>query len=206
MIRYKFLFAVAILLLVVALAACGGSANSSSAGNGQGRVITKTGSPEVSANPTRTPAPAGSTTPQSVTPQPQPTSANAPLVILTPTMVPGGSDKSVLITLPDRTLAIENVFNQSGSQPNTANVGLVMTLTNTGTKTIQNASTFYQLVGSEGDTFGVEVSATPSFFGMLGPHSARSGTIVFAVPSAESSGLRLLFTCEIASEKAISAI
>jgi hypothetical protein len=204
MTKFKYILAVALLLLVATLAACGTPAGSNSNSHNQSTATATSASQVVSTNPTRTPAPAGNTTPQAVTPQP--TNANAPLVILTPTRVPGGSGNSVLINLPDRTLEIKNVTRQNGSEPDTMNVGLVMTLTNKGTKTIQNTSTFYQLVGSEGDTFGIEVSATPSYFGTLTPHSSRSGTIVFAVPSEEANGLRLLFRCEILSETAIVAI
>ncbi len=181
MFNLKYCITAAMLLLMLALAACGSPASSNS--NNQATATPKSGSQEVNTNPTptmTTPAsvPTGITSTAAPAVTPQPTNANAPLVILTPTLVPGGSGNSALITLPDRTLAIKNVTHQNGSAPNSVNVGLVMTLTNTGTKTIQNAATFYQLVGSEGDTFGIQVSATPSFFGTIVPHSSRSGTIV----------------------------
>jgi hypothetical protein len=209
MLNFKYCITAAMLLFVLALAACGSPASSKS--NNSSTATPTSGSQAVSMNPTPTmttpasaPTDITATTAPAVTPQP--TNPNAPLVILTPTLVPGGGGNSALITLPDRTLAIKNVTNQNGSAPNTVNVGLVMTLSNTGAKTIQNATTFYQLVGSGGDTFGIQVSATPGFFGSITPHSSRIGTIVFEVPSAESGGLRLLFRCEIPSETAIVTI
>jgi hypothetical protein len=205
--KYMMTPAIVLVILVFVLAACGSQASSHN--DNHSTATPQSSSQEVSTNPTPTMTtptlvPTETAAPPAVTPQP--TNGNAPLVILTPTKVPGGSGNSALITLPDRTLAIKNVTNQNGSAPNSVDVGLVMTLSNTGAKTIQNAATFYQLVGSEGDTFGIEVSATPSFFGAMAPQSLRSGTIVFEVPSAESSGLRLLFRCEIPSETAIVAI
>jgi len=183
------------ILLVLTLAACGNSAGTTS------NTATPTTTPrnEVSTNPTvaqTTPtAPPGATsTPVISTP------SHGPMVILTPTPVPGGSVNSQLITLPDRTLAILNVSKQQASDANSTLISLNLTMQNTGKTSIPNQPSYYQLVGSEGDMFGSQSSASPSFFGTITSNASRSGTIVFQIPSAAVSGLRLLFRSEIATE------
>jgi hypothetical protein len=180
------------ILLVLTLAACGNTA---------GNTATPTTTPrnEMSTNPTiaqSTPtAPSvANSTPVISTP------GHGPVVILTPTPVPGGSVNSQLIALPDRTLAILNVGKQQASDASSTLISLNLTMQNTGKTSIPNQPGYYQLVGSEGDMFGSQSSASPSFFGTITAHASRSGTIVFQIPSAAVSGLRLLFRSEIATE------
>jgi hypothetical protein len=183
------------ILLVLTLAACGNAANTT------GNTATPTTTPrnEVNTNPTI--AKSTPTAPQVATSTPViSTPGHGPMIILTPTPVPGGSGNSQLITLPDRTLAILNVSKQQASDANSTLISLNLTMQNTGKTSIPNQSGYYQLVGSEGDMFGSQSSASPSFFGTITPHASRSGTIVFEIPSAAVSGLRLLFRSEIATE------
>src|SRR5258708_2760989 len=183
------------ILLVLTLAACGNSAGAT------GNTATPTTTPrnEVSTNPTvaqTTPtAPHGATSTPAIS-----TPSHGPMVILTPTPVPGGSVNSQLITLPDRTLAILNVSKQQASDANSTLISLNLTMQNTSKTSIPNQPSYYPLVGSEGDMFGSQSSASPSFFGTITSHASRSGTIVFQIPSAAVSGLRLLFRSEIATE------
>ena len=183
------------ILLVLTLAACGNSAGAT----GNTATPTTTLRNEVSTNPTvaqTTPtAPHGATSTPIIS-----TPSHGPMVILTPTPVPGGSVNSQLITLPDRTLAILNVSKQQASDANSTLISLNLTMQNTSKTSIPNQPSYYQLVGSEGDMFGSQSSASPSFFGTITSHASRSGTIVFQIPSAAVSGLRLLFRSEIATE------
>jgi hypothetical protein len=123
-----------------------------------------------------------------------------PTVILTPTTVPGGNPHTQLVTLADRTLIITSVSRQAGSDSNATAISLSMTIKNTSTKPILNEATFFQLIGSEGDTFGVASGATSNFFGTIAPHSSRGATLVFQVPASAVNGLHLLYRPEVATE------
>ena len=123
-----------------------------------------------------------------------------PTVILTPTTVPGGNPHSQLVTLADRTLAITGVSQQAGSDSNSKEINLTMTIKNTSTKPIMNKAAFFQLIGSEGDAFGVASGATSNFFGTIAPQGSRSATIVFQVPAGAANGLHLLYRPEVATE------
>jgi Domain of unknown function (DUF4352) len=123
-----------------------------------------------------------------------------PTVILTPTMVPGGNVHSQLVTLPDRTLFINSVSKQAGSDSSSIAISLSMTIKNTGAKTINNEAAYFQLTSAEGDAFGLQSSATTNFFGTIASQSSRSGTIIFQVPAGAVNGLRLLYRPEVATE------
>jgi hypothetical protein len=123
-----------------------------------------------------------------------------PTIILTPTTVPGGNPHSQLVTLVDRTLVITGVSQQAGSDSNSKEINLTMTIKNTSTKPIMNKAAFFQLIGSEGDAFGVASGATSNFFGTIAPQSSRSATIVFQVPAGAVNGLHLLYRPEVATE------
>jgi Domain of unknown function (DUF4352) len=123
-----------------------------------------------------------------------------PIVILTPTIVPGGSPHSQLITLADRTLIITSVSQHAATESNATAISLTMTVKNTSTKPILNKATFFQLIGSEGDTFGVASGASSNFFGTIAPNSSRSATLVFQVPASAVNGLHLLYRPEVATE------
>lgn len=182
-----------VVICLLLLTACGGAPTTNT-------TSTPTATPtqlELSANPTTgvtgTPTTPAVTTPTSTT-------ASGPQVILTPTPVAGGGATSQLVTLADRTLTITSVSQQPGSSANTMAITLVMAIHNTGAKSIQNQASFYKLVGAEGDIFGLQSSATASFFGTIPPQGSLNGTIVFQVPMAATNGLRLLFRSEVVSE------
>ena len=105
-----------------------------------------------------------------------------------------------MVTLPDRTLIINDVSKQSGADGNSTSIVLVMTIKNTSAKSIMNEASFFQLIGAEGDTFGLQSNAPTSFFGTITSKSSRNGTIIFQVPTAAINGLRLLYRSEIAAE------
>jgi hypothetical protein len=75
-----------------------------------------------------------------------------------------------------------------------------MTIKNTGANSIMNEASYYQLIGAEGDIFGLQSSATANFFGTIASKASRNGTIVFQVPTAAIAGLRLLYRSEVATE------
>jgi len=196
---FKRFIACGIVLCLFLLAACGGPTNSvtANATATQAELSTNpTNTMTVPSTPTTLIHPAN--TPVVATPVLTP--GSGPMVILTPTPVPGGGSSSQLVTLADRTLTINSVSQQPGSSANSTAVTLVMSVKNTGAQAIQNEASFYKLAGSEGDIFGVQSSATPSFFGTIPAQGTLSGTIVFQVPTAAAIGLRLLFRPEVVSE------
>lgn len=182
----------AILIVFLLVVAC------SSAGNKSSNTSTGASSPSTSIT-----API-STTPQQVTPKATGTAGRGPLVISSPTQVPGGKPGSQQIVLSDRTLIINRVTEQKGASANTALISLDLTVQNTGNKTILNLSTFFQLMGSEGDAFGYQYNSSDSFYGTIAAHTIRSGTIIFEVPTAvANSSLHLFYRPEIAQEATI---
>ncbi len=120
----------------------------------------------------------------------------------TATPVPQGTqgNPQQVIRLPDRTLTIDKVSKQAGSDASTTAVSLAITVTNTGPSPILNQATFYQLVGDEGDSFGTQSSVSANFYGSIPSHGNRQGTIVFQVPTGALKGLRLLYRPEVATE------
>lgn len=180
----------AILIVFLLLAACSSSGNKNSTGT--------TGTSSAS-----TTAPV-SITPQQVAPKATGTAGKGPVVISSPTQVSGGKPGSQQIVLSDRTLIINRVIEQQGASANTALISLDLAVQNTGNKTIMNLSTFFQLMGSEGDAFGYQYNSSDSFYGAIASHTTRSGTIVFEIPAAVTkSSLHLLYRPEIAQEAAI---
>ncbi len=189
--------------LLLTLAACGTSGGTTQ--NSHTAVPTGQATAQSPVVNVPTSAAATATSAKSVvataTPVPKNTVPAGPTIILTPTLVPGGGAGSQQVTLADRTLVIESVSRQTGATANSTAVSLVLAIHNTSAKPILNEATFFQLVGSEGDMFGYQSTATASFFGTIPPNSGRNGTIVFQVPTgAISGGLRLLFRSEIATE------
>ena len=180
-----------ILGLFLLLVAC--SPSGSDSGNGN----TKTGS--ITAVTT--------ITPQLVTPKAaHGTAGKGPLVISSPTPVPGGKAGSQQIVLGDRTLIINGVSKQKGASTNSTLINLDLAVQNTSNKTIMNQSTFYQLMGPEGDIFGYQYNSSDTFYGTIAAHTTRGGMIVFQLPTAATSSLRLLYRPEIASETAITLL
>jgi hypothetical protein len=126
-----------------------------------------------------------------------------PLVISSPTPVPSGKAGSQQIVLGDRTLIIRSVSKQQGASSNSTLITLDLVVQNTSNKSIMNQSTFYQLMGPEGDIFGYQYNSSDNFYSAIAAHTTRSGMIVFQLPTAATSSLRLLYRPEIATETAI---
>ncbi len=183
-----------ILFLLLFLAACSstgqGSTGNSSTGQ-QGTTSTAT------ALPTITPI-----TPKSVSGSP----GVGPIVISSPTAVPGGQPGSQQVVLADRTLIINTITSQKGTSTNSTQVSLALTIRNTSAKAIMNQPTFFELLASEGDAFGSASSSSANFYGAIAAHTTRSGTIVFQVPTAAASALSLFYRPEVATETVIIAL
>jgi hypothetical protein len=185
-----------ILVLFLLLVACGSAGSGSSNGN------TGIGSTQDQGS-TRS-ATAATITPQQVTPKASSGSAGiGPLVISSPTPVPGGKAGSQQIVLGDRTLIINSVSKQNGVSTNSTLINLDLAIQNTSDKAIMNQPTFYQLIGPEGDIFSYQNNSSDNFYGTIAAHATSVGTIVFQLPTAATSSLRLLYRPEIAIETAI---
>ena len=128
------------------------------------------------------------------------TPGTAPIVVLTPTPEQGGAVSKQTIRLADRTLTLQQVSQQPGVDASSRGVSITITITNTSAASIQNKSTFYQLVGAEGDAFGSQSSVTSGFYGPIPVRQNRSGTITFQVPIGAAASLQLLYRPEIATE------
>ncbi len=186
-----------ILGLLLLLVACGSAGSDSNNGN--------TGTSSTQGQKSTPSATAASTiTPQLITPKAARGSAGkGPLVISSPTPVPGGKAGSQQIVLGDRTLTINSFSRQKVASTKFALIDLDLVVHNTSNKVIMNKSTFFQLMGPEGDTFGYQYNSSDNIYGTIAAHMTRSGTILFQVPTAAISSLRLLYRPEIATETAI---
>jgi hypothetical protein len=123
-----------------------------------------------------------------------------PTVILTPTSVPGSSEESQRVTLPDRVITITNISKQVGTNSSSIAINLTVTITNTGAKTINNFAGYFQLISAEGDAFGLQSNVAPNFFGSIASQSSRSGTIIFQIPSGAINGIQLMYRPEVSTE------
>jgi hypothetical protein len=179
----NYALAVALLVSLFLLAGCdlfgNASATSSATPASQGRTI----SPTVISNAT-----VGTNKP-----------GTGPIIVQSPTVVPGGSASSQQVGLADRQLVINNVSRQVDTATGTTTVTITATIKNTSHKDIKNLATYYQLVGAEGDMFGLSSDTNGNFFGTIASDSARSGTLVFQqVPTAAIKKLQLLYRSETA--------
>lgn len=179
-----------ILVVFLLLAACG------SAGGNTG---TGTGGTHVQGSKPSATVPPRLVTPKAARGSP----GTGPLVISSPTPLPGGKPGSQQIVMGNRTLIIYSVGKQNGVSPHSILINLNLAVQNSSAKAIMNLPAFFQLVGSEGDTFGYQYNSSDTFYGTIAAHTTRSGTIVFQLPTAAASGLRLLYHPEIAADTAI---
>ena len=108
-----------------------------------------------------------------------------------------------VVKLADRTLTIGTVSKQAGSDASSTGISLTITITNTSKAPIMNEATFYQLEGTEGDSFGTQSSVSANFYGSIPSQGSRQGTIVFQVPTGAVSGIHLLFRPEVATDTAL---
>jgi Domain of unknown function (DUF4352) len=178
-----------ILVVFLLLAACG------SEGTGTGITYEQGSKPSATVPPRLI-------TPKSTRGSP----GTGPLVVSSPTPVPGGKPGSQQIVLGNRTLIIYSVGKQNGVSPHSTLISLNLAVQNSSAQAIMNQPTFFQLVGSEGDTFGYQYNSSDTFYGTIAAHTTRSGTIVFQLPTAAASGLRLLYRPEIAADTAIISL
>jgi hypothetical protein len=188
----KFVLGGVILALFLLLVACDSAGNANrGTGSTQDQGSTR-------------PATVVTITPQLVTPKTtHGSSGKGPLVISSPTPVPGGKAGSQQIVLGDRTLIINSASKQPGASADSTLINLNLAVQNTSNKAIMNQSTFYQLMEPEGDIFGYQYNSSDTFYGAIAAHTTRAGMIVFQLPTAATSSLRLLYRPEIASETAI---
>lgn len=143
-------------------------------------------------------------TPQLVTPKTvSGAGGKGPIVIASPTAVPGGKPGSQQIVLADRTLIINSVTRQNAASTSAILITLDLTVRNTSAKAIKNQATFFQLMASEGDAFGYQYNSSDTFYGAIAAHTTRAGTIVFEVPTAAAAGLSLYYRPEIVAETAL---
>lgn len=181
------------MLLIIALAACdtaisaGGSTSTSAA-----TVISQ------NANAGGTSAPTA-TIQAVVTGKP----GTGPIVIASPTIVPGSNGHAQQVVLPDRVLIIENVSQQAGADAASIAISVTMMIRNTSGHAISNQTSYFQLVGAEGDTFGLQSTAAAGFFGSIAANKTRSGTIVFQIPIGAAASLHLLYNPDVTKEKTI---
>lgn len=133
-------------------------------------------------------------------------SNNGPVVILSPTPVPGGGVHSQQVALFDRTLIINDVSQSAGTNANSITITLSVEIKNTSSKSIMNQSAYFLMTSSEGDSFGVTSSPTGSFYGTIGASSSHSGTLVFQIPSAAVNGLHLMYHPEVPKDTAFLPI
>lgn len=176
-----------ILLVGMGLAACSSAANSGS----------------------DSPAAAGSAAPpQLVSPKPLRGSAGeGPRVIPTPPRLPGGQVGSQKVVLSDRILTITSVTSQPGASQSSTLIKLDLVVRNTSAKAIQNEAAFFALIGAEGDTFGnQDDNSSDTFYGAIGAHASRVGSIEFEIPAAAASNLYLLYRPEIATETVLTRL
>jgi hypothetical protein len=118
------------------------------------------------------------------------------------TIIPG-KPNSEKVVLSDRILLINSVSRQQGANQKATFINMDLAVENTGQRVIENLSTFFRLVRPEGDAFGYQYNSSDSFYGPIAAHTTRSGTIMFQLPPAATSNLRLLYRPEIAAETVI---
>ncbi len=169
-----------VMIVVMGLAACG-----SAPGPGSGSAAN--GGPA---------APPQLVTPKSV----GGSSGKGPQVISSPTPLPGGKISSQQVVLRDRTVVITSVTRQQGTNQGSILINLDLVVRNTSERAIRNESTFFRLIGPEGDAFGQQGNGSGDFYRTIDPHASRGGTIEFEIPAVAASSLYLIYRPEIATE------
>jgi hypothetical protein len=129
-----------------------------------------------------------------------------PLVISNPAPLPGGKIGSQVVVLNDRTLVIKSVTWQSTKKHSSILIILDLMVRNTSGRAIRNESTFFELIGPGGDTFSNQDNRSYGFYGPIGAHASRGGTIEFGIPAAAASSLYLLYRPEIARETVLTRL
>ncbi len=197
MFRQRFFAMLVCTLFLIALAACGSPASSS------GSISANTAtaiSHNVTPGSTSVLTPTATATIQAVV---SGKPGTGPMVIASPTIVPGSNGHAQQIVLPDRVLILEGVSQQPGTDTASMAISVTMFIKNTSNHIITNQASYFQLVGAEGDTFGLQSTAEAGFFGSIAANNTRSGTIVFQIPIGAGSGLHLLYSPDVTTEKTI---
>lgn len=134
------------------------------------------------------------------------TPGKGPLVISNPARIPGGTSSSQRIVLGDRTLVITSATRQRAANQSSVLIHVELAVRNTGAKAIQNEPSFFELMSSEGDVFGLQGNTAADFFRGIDPHASRTGFIEFDIPAAAASGLYLLYRPENATETVLTRL
>jgi hypothetical protein len=126
--------------------------------------------------------------------------------VTSPTPVPGGNANSQQVALQDRTLVLNQASKQDNAAGTSSLITLVLTIKNTSDKPIMNQPSFFQLLSTEGDSFTYQSNSSDNFYTEVPAHSSRDGTIVFQIPRAAASHLRLLYRPEVATETVVMSL
>src|SRR5262249_22813109 len=130
----------------------------------------------------------------------QGTPGTGPIIVTSPTPVPGGSTHSQQVALKDRTLVLNSVSKQDAADGNSSLITLALTIKNTSDQPIMNEPGFFQLTGAEGDIFAYQSNSSDNFYSAVPAQGSHTGTIVFQIPRAAASHLQLLYRPEVAAE------
>jgi hypothetical protein len=187
------------LLLLILLAACGYQGDTGTASSGSANTMITVTTRQGSSSKT----PVVVVTPKVKQGSSKGSSGTSPIVVTSPTPAPGAHANAEQVVLKDRTLIISSVSKQNGTSANTSLITLTLTVQNTSSKAIMNQSTFFQLMGAEGDTFSYQYNSSDNFYGPVSANSSRSGIIVFQIPGAAAHNLHLLYRPEITTETAL---
>ena len=196
--RYKkFVQGGVMLVLFLLLVACSSPGSNSNTGSTGSTGTSNQGSPAA------TPF-----TPRQITPKANSSSGSkGPQVVTGQIAVPGGKVGNRQIVLSDRILIINSIGKQKGTGANSTLVNLDLTVQNTSNKTIMNSSSFFLLMGPEGDTFNYQYNSSDNFYGTVAAHTTRQGSITFQVPTtATTTNLSLMYRSEIVAETAIVSL
>jgi hypothetical protein len=120
--------------------------------------------------------------------------------------LPGGAITSQKVALGDRTLIITSVTTHRASNQSSTLIALRLAVRNISDKAISNRAVFFELIGPGGDSFSYQDKVTAGFYGTIGAHASRSGTIEFPIPTAAVTGLYLQYRPEIAAEVVITRL
>ncbi|HEY4389615.1 MAG TPA: DUF4352 domain-containing protein [Ktedonobacteraceae bacterium] len=197
--RIKLVIVSGLCALTLLLAACSGPTSSPGTSQTPGANSNGTSAPTTVATANATVVTGGNGA-TNVTPP------SGPTIVTSPTPIPGSNGKGQQVSLKDRTLLITSATKQKGADPTSTSIVLALTVQNKSGATIQNQPEFFQLVGSEGDTFGKQSNSSDSFYGPINANSQRSGTIVFQIPTAAVNGLRLMYRTENQNETVFTTL
>jgi hypothetical protein len=128
------------------------------------------------------------------------TPGKGPLIVSSPVPHRGSKKGSQKIVLSDRILVITSMTTRPAANHGSILIGLHVVVRNTSAKPIQNQSTFFQLMGPEGDSFSPQSTRSVDFYRPISAHASRRGVVKFEIPAAAASNLYLLYRSEIATE------